>query len=250
MLNLIINDLNDAVGSLWDDARGFAFHTGKAGGIAGAVGVEGIHLESLCEEISDAYERLDLTAGHSDSSNGFNPEGSPDVSDYIAQREGIFGGIISRLKESPNADTFLEDKSLACGGWEEYGVALNEAVQAKAHGDSLRYALMIGFVCGLMFRDPGPRYPGGSILQAIEEGYQHDKVERLQWAHERLAAAHRLSEPSPFMSKDDYDRYIEAKVQNMRWVQNFGLHAARAGDETVSVPNSMLINHVLRQQSQ
>ena len=109
-------------------------------------------------------------------------------------------------------------------GWEEYRVAFNEAVQAKADGNELRFSLMIGFVSGLMFRDPGLQYPEESILAAIAEGYQQNKAERLQWAQVRLAAAHRLSDPGPFMSKNAYDGYMKEKLQMMRWIQTFGLH--------------------------
>ena len=130
------------------------------------------------------------------------------------------------------------------------GAALNEAINAKEDGNGLRYALMMGFVSGLMFRDPGPRYPEGSILDAIAEGYQQDKADRLQWAQGRLLAAHRLSDPSPFMGRDEYDRYMSEKLEMMRWAQNFGLRAARAGDTTVAIPYSMRINHALRHQEQ
>ena len=250
MLSLIIDELNEAMGRLGQDDPGYAYHTGKAGGIAGATGATGFQLKSLCDEISDAYERLDVAAGNSHSFDGFDSEESPDPSDYIAGWEAMFGGIISNLKEVPNDDIAYDDGAINRIGWEEYGVALNEAVQAKADGNVLRNALMMGFVCGLMFRDPGPRYPEGSILEAIEEGYQLDRTERVKWAQERLAAAHRLSEPGPFMAKDAYDRYMKEKVQIMRWVQNFGLHGARADDEKVEAPYSMVINHILRQQAQ
>ena len=160
------------------------------------------------------------------------------------------GGIISNLKAVPNGDIAFDGRPLARIGWEEYGAALHEAVQAKGSGDELRHALMTGFVCGLMFRNPGPRYPEGSILEAIEEGYRLDRVERVQWAQQRLAAAHRLSDPSPFIAKDSYDSYMKQKLQMMLWVQNFGQHESRAADDKAWVPNSMKINHFLRQQSQ
>ena len=250
MLSLIIDELNEAMSFLWEDDHGYAYHTGKAGGIAGAIGARGFLLESLCDEISNAYELLDLAAGDSDDFDDFDPEEFEDASAYIADREGYFWSVILHLKENPDSDASHDGPAAVHIGWEEYGVALNEAVKAKEDGDGLRCALMIGFVSGLMFRDPGPRYPEGSILDAIAEGYEQDRSERVQWAQARLAAAHRLSDPTPFMGKDEYDRYMEEKLEVMRWAQNFGLHAARAGDERVAVPGSMRINHALRQQTQ
>lgn len=237
MLDRIVDELNDAMGCLREDDRGYAYHIGKAGGIAAATGATGFQRESLCCEISSAYERL-------------NQEEFPNRSDCIAQREEVFGGIISNLKAVPIDDTALDGRPVARIRWEEYGAALYEAGQAKAGGDELRHALMTGFVSGLMFRDPGPRYPEGSILQAIEEGYRLDRPERVQWAQERLSAAHRLSDSSPFMANETYDSYMKRKLQLIHWVQNFGQHGSHAEDDKVWVPNSMKINHFLRQQSQ
>ena len=248
MLSLIIDELNEAVGYLWEDDWTYAYHTGKAGGIATAVGAQGLLYESLYDDISDAYERLDLAAGESEDFDDFDPEEFEDLADYISKREGAFWVIIAELKEFSEDNTSYDDAAAAHIGWEEYGVALNEAVQAKETGNGLRYALMIGFVSGLMFRDPGPQYPEGSILTAIEEGYLQNRPERLKWAQRRLAAAHRLSAPSPFMGEEEYDRYMKEKLQAMRWVQNFGLYGARAGEENVAVPCSMLVNHALREQ--
>ena len=52
------------------------------------------------------------------------------------------------------------------------------------------------------------------------------------------------------MGKEQYDRYMAEKLETLRWVQNFGRHYARAGDEAVAVPGSMAINHAARQQAQ
>lgn len=247
MINLIIEELDEAVGELWEDDWRYAYHVGKAGGISVAVGAWGILYESLCDDISDAYERLDLAAVENGDFNDFDPEEFEDLADYISKGEGAYWGIMSDLKEVPE-DAAYNDAAARIG-WEEYGVALHEALQAKAGGNGLRYALMIGFVSGLMFSDPGPRYPEGSILNAIEEGYEQKDTERLKWAQARLAAAHRLSDPTPFMGRDAYDSYMKEKLHTMRLVQNFGLYGERAGDENVAVPNSMRINHALREQA-
>ena len=249
MLSLITDELNEAMIDLWEDDWGYAYHTGKAGGIAAAIGAQGFFLDSLCDEISQAYEQFDLAAGYDEDFDSFDTEEFEHASDYIIDRDGEFWSIILHLKELPDGDTRDEDSVDTRIGWEEYGTSLNEAVQAKADGDKLRYALMIGFVSGLMFRNPGPQYPEGSILDAIVEGYEKDMEERVQWAQARLAAAHRLSDPSPFMGKNRYDRYMKEKLQMMRWVQNFGLRNSRAGDEKVAVPIPMSINHALRQEA-
>ena len=236
MLSMIIDELNEAVGCLWEDDWAYAYHTGKAGGIAFAVGARSPFEGLLFDDISDAYERLDLAAGYSEDFGGFDPEEFGDLTDYIVNREGAFWEIIVALKELPEDNPSLDEAAAAPIRWEEYGVALNEAIQAQVDGDGLRYALMIGFVSGLMFRDPGPESPEGSILNAIEEGYQQDRAERLQWAQSRLAGAHRHSDPSPFVGKEEYDRYMKEKLQTMRRVQNFGLYGTRAGGRNRSSP--------------
>ena len=248
MLSLVVDELNEAMGYLWESNWEYAYHTGKAGGIAGAIGARGFMFESLCDDISNAYELFDLAAGESDDFDDFDPEEFKCVVDYIKDREGYFWGIILRLKDVAEDDS-SHDAAASRIGWEEYGVALNEAVRAKKDDDGLRYALMIGFASGLMFRDPGPRYPEGSILHAITEGYEQDRPDRVEWAQARLAAAHRLSDPGPFMGDNEYDRYMNEKLETMRWVQNFGLRAARSNDEGVAVPVPMAINHALRQQA-
>lgn len=236
MLSLINDELNEAMGYLWEDDYVYAYHTGKAGGIAAAIGAQGFFFDSLCDEISNAYEQVDLAAGYDEDFDGFDKEQFEDLSDYIRDLDGAFWSIIVHLNELPDGDTRVDNAVDTRIGWEEYGVSLNNAVQAKEDGDELRYALMIGFVSGLMFRDPGPQYPEGSILDAITEGYEEDRGERVQWAQARLAAAHRLSDPGPFMGKNAYDRYMKEKLQMMRWVQNFGLRNARADDERVALP--------------
>ena len=224
MLSLISAEVKEAMGYLWEDDYVYAYHTGKAGGIAAAIGAQGFFCDSLCDDISDAYKQLDLAAGYDEDFDGFDKEQFEDLSDYIRDLDMPFWNITVLLDELPDGDTGDDNAVDTRIGWEEYGASLNDAVQAKEDGDELRYALMIGFVSGLMFRDPGPQYPEGSILDAITEGYEEGREERVQWAQARLAAAHRLSDPGPFMGKNAYDRYMKEKLQMMRWVQNFGLH--------------------------
>ena len=47
MLSLIIDELNEAVGHLWEDDWTYAYHTGKAGGIACAIGARCLYNESF-----------------------------------------------------------------------------------------------------------------------------------------------------------------------------------------------------------
>ena len=218
-----------------DDMVGYAHHTGKAGGIAAATGVYGIKALSLCDDISDAYEIGDA--------------------DFMV-------AILDEATERPDnpsigAATGAE-KSIS---WPEYGAALHQAVEADAAGDKMRYALMTGFVSGLMFNDPGPNYPDrGTILDSITVAYENGSAELLHWAQARIAAGNRLSEPLFFVKvgaedaerqrvADASDRYYEERMRMMRWVQNFGLRNARAEDEKVAVPGSMAINHSLRRQA-
>ena len=166
----------------------------------------------------------------------------------ISEMANDFEYMLYELEESSKNEIDFDAEAASSISWEEYGVALHEAVQAKMGGDGLRHALMIGFVSGLMFRDPGPRYSEGTILDAIREGYEQDNAERLKWAQARLSSAHRHSDPAPFMGQNEYEVYIQEKLTTMRWIQNFGLHGERKDDDRVSVPNSMMINHALRQQ--
>ena len=54
MLNLVIDELRFAIDCLWEDDWRYARHTGKAGGIAAAIGARGFIFERLCDEISNA----------------------------------------------------------------------------------------------------------------------------------------------------------------------------------------------------
>lgn len=247
MRSIIIGELNEAMGWMGEDDGLFSYHVGKAGGVAAAIGETGTLSEWFCDAISNSYELFNFAEGGGEESADTNPEGVENASKNIANLEGDFARLIEVLEKAQEDDPSGEDNAAPRLSWEEYGVALNEAKVAREAGDGLRYSLMIGFVCGMMFWDPGPCYEEGSILQAIEEGYEKDDLDKLEWAGARLVAGHRHSDPSPFMKKAAYDRYMERKLGTMRWVQNFGLQAARKGDDGVAVLNSMMINHALRQ---
>ena len=136
MLTRIINELNEAMDELWEDNWRYAYHTGRAGGIAAAMGARGFFVKLLCDEISDAYEMLDLAVGEDDDFDDFDPEEYGDATAYAKAREMAFWVIIEHLGEEPNEDNGDHSAAGPRIGWEEYGVALSEAVQAKADGDS------------------------------------------------------------------------------------------------------------------
>ena len=238
MLSLIAAELEkvfEAVGR--GDAKNYAFHTGKAGGVAAATGAW-ISLDDdeaedydpdypvyvcrvLCDAISSAYE--------------YN---------FLDELDDILVELMGKPDDEGEYDDSLADRI----GWEEYGIALHEACQARASDDELRFALMMGFASGLMFNDPGPSHPEyGTILDAIDTAYVDGSDDALKYAQARIAAGVRMTDPAPFMGKEQYDRYMAERLETLRWVQNFGRHYARAGDEAVAVPGSVAINHAVRQ---
>ena len=237
-----------------DEAR-FAFHCGEAGGMAARAAIFGIKALELCDDISDAYENSDSDLLKDILSELEARPADGEAGPHVRTREG---GI----------------------GWEELGAALDDALRALEESNPLRHSLMIGFLSGLMFDNPGPtygteglvgelfRHPGGeqpesqrsmeerlaaalgsecpeiSIRGAILMGHSEGCRELIQWARARIAAGVRLSSPlglSPEEAKHDY----EAHLRMMRWAQNFGLRKTRARDESVSIPNSMAISYAL-----
>ena len=225
MISLVTAALQEAIAALErDDLESYAFHTGKAGGVAAAIGAFGIKALSMCDDISDAYE-----TGNS----------------------GLMAAILAEATERlDNPDTGARAMDSEAIGWPEYGAALNQAVEAKADDDRLRYALMTGFVSGLLFNSPGPSHPEhGTILDAVVVAYETGSEDSLRYAQGRIGAGVRMTDPTPFMPDTQYDRYHEERLRMMRWLQNFGLRHARAGDEKVAIPGSMTINHAVRQQA-
>ena len=240
MLDIVIDELKAVfVAVETTDAQSYAFHIGKAGGVAAATGAwitlvdddagsdsDDIVYECrvLCDAISTAYE--------------YN---------FLDEIEDILTELIEQADGGGECDESLADSI----GWPEYGAALNEAVKAKEADDHLRYALMMGFVSGLMLNNPGPSHPEhGTILDAITTAYETDSDAALQYARARISTGVRMTDPAPFMGNEQHDRYMEEKLRTLRWVQNFGLHHARAGDETVAVPGSMAINDSARRHAQ
>lgn len=207
-----------------DDMEGYAWHIGKAGGVASAVGAFGIRGLSMCDDISHAYESSDSVF-----------------------MQVILAEAMQRLDNPGSAAAIMDSNAIS---WSEYGAALNQAVEAKSNSDRLRYALMIGFVSGLMFNDPGPSHGDqGTILDAITAAYDAESDGLLQAAQRRISSGLRHTDPSAFMQGDQYDRWREERLRMMRWLQNFGLRQDRASDGRVAIPGSMKINHAVRQQA-
>ena len=249
MLNLIIDQLKEtAIYLEWDDADWgyYSYCIGKAGGMAAATGAVGVLALLLRDDLSNVYELCPATEIVRYYEGCVIDEEECRLA-YAAEFEvwHILSELMKRSAGEGNTAAAVESSDI---GWPEYGAALSEAVRAKEDGDELRYALMMGFVSGLMFNDPGPSHPEyGTILDAIATAYVDGSDAALQYARARIAAGVRMTDPAPFMGQEQYDRYMEERLRTLRWVQNFGLHHARAGDEAVAVPGSMAINHSVRQ---
>ena len=237
-----------------DEAR-VAFHCGEAGGMAASAAIFGVKSLELCDDISDAYESSDRR---------------------------LLKYILDELEDRPaggEASSHVRTRSHGIG-WEELGAALDDALRALEENNPLRHSLMIGFLSGLMFDNPGPTYPTAglaselfrhptgdrpesqpgmeeriaaalgpenaeiTIRDALLMGHSEGCRELIQWARARLAAGVRLSSPLG-LSPEGARRYYEAHLRMMRWVQNFGLRKTRAQGESVSIPNSMAINYAL-----
>ena len=224
MISEVVAALHKAVAArAGNDALSYAFHTGEAGGIAAALGLFGIKGLSLCDDISDAYETGDA---------GF--------------MSAILAEAAERL-ETPDRGA----RVAASIGWPEYGAALHQAAKAKSGGDHLRDALMTGFVAGLLCHNPGPDYPDhGTIRDGVLKAYETGSAETLRWAQARIGSGVKMTDPTPFMGQEQYDRHYEERLRMMRWVQNFGLRQARAAEQRVAVSGSMRINHAVRRGAQ
>ena len=225
MIGLITTALRQAFEALYqEDDAGYAFHCGEAGGIAAATAAFGVKALELCDDISDAYEDIDL--------------------DFMRY-------ILRETSERPDGtdEDHARTREINLHA-PEFGAALREAMKAKGQGDQSRYSLMIGFTAGLMFRyqvpDGGVE---GTVLGQILEGYHTDSDELLRQAHRTLGFGARMSDPMSFMGKDEAARYYEERVRIMRWVQNFGLRDARSTDEAVAIPNALSVNYHLLQQA-
>lgn len=204
------------------------FHLGRAGGISFTCAFPGAGSEALFLELSDAVEARDA-------------EGIERVRQ------------VALARSDPEDDSLAESAAAgdeAAGDWIsaplQWGAALSEARSARREGDARRYSLMLGFVSGPMFHDPGYRgyeIPGrrprqGTILDGLRLAYRDDRDGLLKWAQQRLAGAHRHT----FWAEDADFPKEERSVQG---VQNFGARIARADTDEIRVPTSYVINRAL-----
>ena len=130
----------NAVGNETQDGLGYAFHCGEAAGIAAAAGVFGIKALEMCDDISGAYEDVDV--------------------DFMRY-------ILSEALERPDNgnEHYARTRDPEIYAL-EFEAALQEAMRAKLEGDLERYSLMIGFTVGLMFQQQGPSSgPGEAARQ-------------------------------------------------------------------------------------
>ena len=104
MISLIAAALQEAAAaSERGDGDNYAHHTGRAGGIAAAIGAFGIKALSLCDDISNAYETGDAT--------------------FMA---AILAEVTERL-DNPDAGAAITEREAI--SWPEYGAALHQAVE-------------------------------------------------------------------------------------------------------------------------
>ena len=138
------DELRLAFQALDDDEAGFALHCGRAGGMAAASGTFGIRALELSDDISDAYEKGDWA---------------------------FLRYILSELEERPdNGDEARHPRTREAGmDWDVYGSVLDDALSSLDGDDPLRHSLMIGFVSGLMFRNPGSEYRSSEVVRGIAE---------------------------------------------------------------------------------
>ena len=204
------------------DRQRYTWSIGKAAGIVLATELRGIESSVMFDKISDAFE------------NG-NADALEELRLSVVRLDGD-----SRVDDSQDGPT-EPGTPRRYPSWDEYGSALNEAIEARKASDRVRYSLMVGLVSGMMHRDPGPQYTDGTILAKITRGYETDSAELLQEAQRHIMSGVRMTAPVFAVS----DEAIEERMNMMRRVQNFGLRIARGEDESVKVPTSTRINLAL-----
>ncbi len=242
-----------------------AFHCGEAGGIAAAAGLFGVRALELCDDISDAWEEIDVE---------------------------LFGHIIEALEGRVDGGAATNPEPRAGTSLPVLAAPLAEAAMSRNAGDRRRFALMSGFAAGLMYANPevGPQSTGtemqnelmrtyrmmaehgdldsatvdrlvsGKLFQRVKaaigvkgdqiittresviKAYRADLVALTEWQRGRTIGGARHTDPMGMMPTDEAKRYFGAEVQTMRWAQNFGLRKARTREQKAAVPAYMSIN--------
>ena len=119
--------------------------------------------------------------------------------------------------------------------WQEVSTAINEARRAQDTKDRGRYALMIGFACGITSGVFGDEDHVG-IIEFLIRGYEEDSSESIHRAASKAAAGVRFT---------SYGVASNDQLKTIRRAQNFGVRLARRRDDSVRVLNSTLINWYL-----
>lgn len=255
-------DRSTAEGTDEHAAGSAAFHLGIAGGIAFSGRMPGIERLALFEEISDAAEERDL--GRVDRVR-------------LATRARL------RSKSSSDQRASAEGSLDWAAGFLQMLATLNEARRAWSEGDEFRRPLMLGFLAGLMHWEPGLRYKGGSLRDAVVAIQSRDQesaslwveaesispVERqgesadmdsrvilLRWVGDRLAAGHRLTGPLFMHPADESEEerrtreaheraHFEREETSIQRAQTFGRRISGGDEPRISVPTSYAVNRAL-----
>ena len=201
------------------DSQRYALNMGKAVGFVLARDLPGIESDELFDNLSDAFENEDTGA-----------------LDEIRQSVAC----LADGQAADGAEGCLDESGdlRRYPAWDEYGSALNEAIEARNAGDSVRYSLMIGLVSGMMFEDPGPQYENVTILSKVIRGYETDSPELLRESQRHISFGIRMTAPIGAVS----DEEIDIQLNMIQRVQNFGLRIERGGDESVRLPTSTIVN--------
>ena len=239
-----------------------AFQLGMAGGIAFSGRMPGIERLALFEEILDAAEERDL--GRVDRVR-------------LAARTRL------RSKYSLDQRASAEGSLDWSAGFLQMLATLNEARRAWSDGDEFRRPLMLGFLAGLMHWEPGMRYKGGSLRDAVVAIQSRDQesarlwveaesitpVERqgesvdtdsrvilLRWVGDRLAAGHRLTGPLFMHPADESEEerrtreaheraHFEREETSIQRAQTFGRSISGGDEPGIAVPTSYAVNRAL-----
>jgi len=223
------------------------FHLGEAGGIAFQSGVRGIESDAFFQDMSDAVETWDMDRVRK-------------LQRHVWELEKP---ATSRSRRS-GRDREVDSVPWECD-WLQYGAAANEAKEALEVGDSHRFALMCGFLVGMMWRYPGPHrrrrdfeewvrataddnaklppnttYQGGTVADTVMDGFREERLDLLCWAVGRIGVGQRFSSYFP-SERDELRAYLEREGLSVEYAQNFGLRIARADDDSLRVPHSYAI---------
>ena len=212
------------------------FNLGEAGGIAFDTFLPGLESDALFKDISDAVEDSDIAK--------------------LRRLRRHVTALAESREDGAREESENNNYTWECG-WLQCEAAAIEATNALEAGESHRFALMCGFVAGMMWRSPGPyygsrsfqhwvettrecpngeidvppdaEYGGGTILDTVLDGYFGHRLELLQWAVKLLGRAHNWSAGYP-SGEEELRACLKLEDRSLRYARNFGLRIARRGD--------------------